>query len=72
MKTQSAQITAQINSIKTLKDGGYRLTLDFGQDSLDAVQKLITWNNSGEANFAVVIVPYRDESKINTTEIIAG
>lgn len=32
---------SQINSIKTLVDGGARVTLDFGADSKDLIKKLL-------------------------------
>jgi len=71
-----AKITAQLNNFKTLKDGGYRITFDFGMDCLSEAQKILKWNANGEANFALAIVPFNEPSRhsdqIVTNEIDAG
>jgi hypothetical protein len=57
MKKEVCQLIAQIDSFKTLKDGGGKLTLAFGLDSLEELKKLLEWSARGEQLFAVVITP---------------
>ncbi len=52
-----ANITAQLYSVTTKKDGGGRIQFEFGMESLLAIQKIQNWNAKGGMNFTVVVVP---------------
>jgi hypothetical protein len=54
--------TAQLYDIRTKRDGGGRMALDFGADSLEAVQFIQKLAAKGEVNFQVAMVllpPYQ-------------
>jgi hypothetical protein len=51
------QLVAQLYDIKTKRDGGSRLTLDTGLESLEGIQNLLGFMAHGEMNLHVVIVP---------------
>lgn len=54
-----AKFTAQFYGCKFTKDGGGRLTLDFGNQDIKEVQKIQEWAAFlGEVNLMVVAVPY--------------
>ena len=48
--------TAQLYDVRTKRDGGGRITLDFGKDGLEAVQYIQTIASKGECSFNVVMV----------------
>lgn len=52
------KLTGQLFKVTTEKDGGSRIILDVGYDSLTGVQELIKMNGNGEINLAIVIAPY--------------
>lgn len=58
MKT--IRMTAQIYNTRIGRDGGGKITLDFGADSLPAIKELM---GLGDANLAIAIVPYRETPK---------
>jgi len=62
------KIVAQLNNVRTLKDGGGKLTLDFSLDSLSEVQRLQRLNGMGEMNFMVVCVPMHKSQEIKADE----
>lgn len=62
-----ANFVVQLYDVRTKKDGGGRLQLDFGVDALAEIQKLQRWNGTGGCNFALAVVPYR-EGRINHPE----
>lgn len=54
----SSVFTAQFYGCKVNRDGGGRLTLDFGKHDLTEVQKLQEWCASlGDVNLQVAVVP---------------
>lgn len=60
---QPIQITAQLYEVKTKRDGGGRLVLDFGVDSLQDILELQRLNAQGDVNLAIAIVPYGMDPK---------
>jgi hypothetical protein len=57
------QIIAQLYEVKTKRDGGGRLVLDFGVDSLPDILELQKMNASGDVNLAIAIVPYGQDAE---------
>ncbi len=55
------KIVVQLNSIKTLKDGGGKIVFEFGNESLEEIQKLQTLAGDGDINFVAVLVPFKNE-----------
>lgn len=51
------QLSATIYDIKAKRDGGSRITLDCGADSLSGIQSLLGLMANGEMALHVVIVP---------------
>ncbi len=49
--------TAQLYDIKTRRDGGGRVQLEFGADAMHAIVKLMALNASGDTNLGIAIVP---------------
>ncbi len=49
-------VSAQLFGIKTLVDGGVRLTIDLGQDSSSVIQRLMTMKMSGQEHLKVCFV----------------
>lgn len=56
-KAEIAQLIAQFYSCTLSKDGGGRITFEFGADSLSEIQRIQTWHNERPANFAVAVKP---------------
>lgn len=52
------KLTGQLFKVTTTKDGGSRIIIDCGYDSLGAVQELIKLNGNGDINLAIVVCPY--------------
>lgn len=63
MKEDVCKLIAQIESIRTLKDGGAKLTLGFGLESFDEMKKLLEWSQAGEQLFAVVLTPVKHNAE---------
>lgn len=59
------QFTAQLYSVRTTKDGGGRLTFEFGADAISAIQEIMTLNSRGEVNFAIACVEYGEKLVTN-------
>ena len=59
--------TAQLFDIKTRRDGGGRVQLEFGAESMQAIAELMALNATGETNLGVAIVPvvnsYAEQSR---------
>lgn len=56
-----SKFTAQLNQVRTTKDGGGRIVFDFGLDALTEIQKIQSWNGTGGMSFALAVVPYKDK-----------
>lgn len=54
------KLIVQLDSIRSTRDGGGKLTLEFGADSLQEIHRLQLLNGSGDTSLAVVIVPYTE------------
>ena len=52
------KIIAQLNSVRTTNDGGGRLVLEFGRDSLEGILELQRLNASNQISLAIAIIPY--------------
>lgn len=65
-----AHVICQFDSLRILKDGGGKITLEFGADSLESIQKIQSWVSSGDMNLAVAITPLdsRVEDEIENLE----
>jgi len=59
--SETIQFTAQLYDIKTRRDGGGRVQLEFGADAMHAIVKLMALNASGDTNLAIALVPYRND-----------
>lgn len=66
--SQIIKITGQINKIQTTKDGGYRLTLDTGCESLQGILELQKLHARGDTSLAIVIAPYDDNGIAANTD----
>jgi hypothetical protein len=53
----AATFTAQLYDVRTKKDGGGRIQIDFGADALEEIQKIQKANGTGGINFEVAMVP---------------
>ncbi len=58
------KLTVQIYDIKVKRDGGARIQLDCGNDSIEGVQALLGVLASGDLNLAAVLVPYSERSSL--------
>ena len=58
MSQSAVTFCAQIYKITMNKDGGGRLTLEFGIDALAAMQNLLAVQAHGDMNLAIAIAPY--------------
>lgn len=56
--TEPIKLTTQLYRIIFNRDGGGRIFLDFGAESLKSIQKLQDLNSEGDVNLATVFVPY--------------
>ena len=57
-----AHLVMQFDSCRMLKDGGGKITFEFGSESLENIQKVQTWHNQAPVNFAIAIKPLQNES----------
>jgi hypothetical protein len=64
-----ANLTVQLYSITTKKDGGGRIQFEFGADALGEIGKIQRTNGQGGMNFQLVVVPSR---LIGTCSPLAG
>lgn len=55
----AAAFTGQLYDVRTKKDGGGRIQIDFGADALEEIQKIQKANGKGGINFQVALVPIR-------------
>jgi hypothetical protein len=60
-----SKLIAQLCEFKTTKDGGAKVTFEFGQESIEESKKIIDWNKE-ENLFVVVVAPFK-ENKTSTT-----
>lgn len=66
--SEPIQFFAQLFDIKTRRDGGGRLQLEFGADAMHAIVKLMSLNASGHTNLALAIVPVTGSGDNKQTE----
>jgi hypothetical protein len=59
-KSEIAQLIVQFFSCNLSKDGGGKITFEFGSDSLEAIQTIQTWHNQRPMNFALAIKPLEE------------
>lgn len=52
-----AHLVLQFDSCRLLKDGGGKITFEFGAESLEAIQMIQTWHNQRPVNFAIAVKP---------------
>lgn len=55
---EAIDFVCQLYSVKTTRDGGSRITLDCGAESLRAIQRIQTLNSKGDISLAIACVPY--------------
>ena len=55
--TEAIHMICQLYKVSSTRDGGSRIVLDCGSESLDAVQKIQKLNAMGDVNLALAIVP---------------
>jgi len=51
------QLVVQFFSCNLSKDGGGKITFEFGAESLEAIQSIQTWHNDKPRNFAIAVKP---------------
>jgi hypothetical protein len=54
---EPVKLIVQLDTIRTTKDGGGKITFEFGADALEEIHKLQILNGSGDTNLALAIVP---------------
>lgn len=57
-----AKIVGQLYRVSSNKDGGGRITFDYGAESIEEIHKIIRANSTEGMNFALAIVPYKGQS----------
>lgn len=55
------QIVCQIDRITMLRDGGGKLTVEFGKESIEAINELSRLNAQGDLNLAAAFVPFTEQ-----------
>lgn len=55
-----AHIVGQFDSCRITKDGGGKITFEFGSESLAAIQQVQTWFSNKPSNFAIAIKPLEE------------
>lgn len=58
--SQVAKIIAQLDNFRTTKDGGGKITFEFGLDSMTEIKKILDWSVVNEQSFILAVAPYRD------------
>lgn len=66
--SEAITFTAQLYDIKTRRDGGGRVQLEFGADAMHAIVKLMALNASGDTNLGIAIVPIGSNSNHDESE----
>lgn len=56
-----SKLIAQLCEFKTTKDGGAKVTFEFGQESIEESKKIIDWNKE-ETLYVVVVAPFKQEN----------
>lgn len=54
---QAITLTAQISKIQSTADGGYKLTIELGNEDTKAVKELLEYNGRPQL-FAVALTPF--------------
>jgi len=54
------QFSAVLYDVRTKRDGGGRIQLDFGVDALPAILELQKLNAKGDISLALAVAPYRE------------
>ena len=55
---EAIKLICQLYKVTTTKDGGSRIVLDCGSESLKAVQRIQTLSSLGDVSLAIACVPY--------------
>lgn len=63
--TEPIKLICQLDSVRTTKDGGSKITFECGAESMKGVTELIETNGEGGVNFAVAVLLLEDSSKTN-------
>ena len=50
-------LVLQFDSMRFTKDGGGKITFEFGSERIKEIQKIQDWTSHGEMNLAVAIKP---------------
>lgn len=58
MSEETINFVAQLYEVKTRADGGSRIVIECGADALEAIQKLVKLNGTGDVNLAVAVCPF--------------
>lgn len=56
---QVIRFIGQLYDVRTKRDGGGRITIDFGAESLEQIMELQRANAAGDTNLAFAVVPVR-------------
>lgn len=59
-EVEPIKLVVQLYKVSTTRDGGSRITLDCGSESLKAIQKIQELSSKGDISFAIACVPYAD------------
>jgi hypothetical protein len=70
MKRQVIEFCGVLYDVRTKRDGGGRIQIDFGADSLLAVVELQKLNAMGDINLGIAIVPFRGDNRPDEGEFI--
>lgn len=58
--TEPITLVCQLNKVTTTRDGGSRLVLDCGAESLKAIQRIQGMNAAGDVSLAIAVQPFRE------------
>lgn len=64
MKKNPIKLIVQLFEVKSRPDGGMRIILECGKESIEGVQELIRKNAYGKSSYAIAMVEYRDKSDL--------
>lgn len=64
----TSKLIAQLIELKTTKDGGAKVTFEFGQESIEEAKKIIDWNKQ-ETLYVVVIAPFKQDDTLNVGDL---
>lgn len=62
MKNQVIRLIGQLYQVTTRKDGGSRVVIDVGYESIGGIQELQRMNGAGDTNLAIAIATYEESS----------